>query len=266
MAIMAARTNFELIPAIDLKGGKCVRLEAGQACRVTEYGDDPVSMALHWQQQGAGRLHLVDLDGAFSGGGPHLEIAAAVFAALRIPVQFGGGLRTLEQIDRVLSLGASRAVVGTAAIENPGLVEEAVRRFPGAIVVAIDVREGKAAVHGWVSQSLISDVELAGEAARAGVERIIYTDVSRDGLLRGVNVEETEEIALRSGLKVIASGGVAGVEDIRLLWERRHSGIEGVILGRALYEKKLDLSALNHHLECWNRDAGQKNHSVPRRP
>jgi phosphoribosylformimino-5-aminoimidazole carboxamide ribotide isomerase len=255
-----------LIPAIDLKGGKCVRLEAGQACRVTEYGDDPVAMALHWQQQGAGRLHLVDLDGAFSGGGIHLQIAAAVFRALRIPVQFGGGLRTFEQIVRVLDLGASRAVIGTVAIENPKLVEEAARRFPGAIVMAIDARQGKAAVHGWVSQSPVAVIELAEQAAQAGVERIIYTDVSRDGLLCGVNVEETEEIARRSGLRVIASGGVAGVEDVRLLWERRHSGIEGVILGRALYEEKLDFSDLNHHLECWNNDAGQENHSMPGRP
>ncbi len=263
---MAALAEFELIPAIDLKGGKCVRLEAGQACRVTEYGDDPVAMALHWQQQGAGRLHLVDLDGAFSGGGAHLEIAAAVFRALRIPVQFGGGLRTLELIARVLDLGASRAIVGTIAIERPELVEEAARRFPGAIVVAIDARQGKAAMHGWVNQSPVTVIELARQAARAGVERVIHTDVSRDGLLRGVNVGETEEIARQSGLRVIASGGVAGVEDIRLLWERQESGIEGVILGRALYERKLDFAALNHHLECWENDAGQENHSVPRRP
>ncbi|NWG14827.1 MAG: 1-(5-phosphoribosyl)-5-[(5-phosphoribosylamino)methylideneamino]imidazole-4-carboxamide isomerase [Acidobacteria bacterium] len=259
-------SSFELIPAIDLKGGRCVRLQAGDASRLTEYGDDPVAMALHWQGQGACRLHLVDLDGAFSGGGVHLEIAAAVFRAVRIPVQFGGGLRTLEQVSHVLELGASRAIVGTAAIEQPELVEAAVRHFPGAIIVAIDARQGRAAVRGWVSQSPVAAIDVAKQAARAGVERIIYTDIARDGLLCGVNVEATEETARLSGLKVTASGGVAGVEDIRALWERRHSGIEGVILGRALYEKKLDLAALNRLLEGWNRNAGQENHPVPGRP
>jgi len=248
--------SFELIPAIDLKGGKCVRLEEGLASRATEYSDDPVTMALHWRNQGARRLHLVDLDGAFTGGEAHLEVATSIFRALDIPVQFGGGLRTLDQISRILDLGANRAIVGTAAIERPEVVEEASRRYPGALVVAIDARQGRVALRGWVNQSAVTAVDLATRVRDAGIGRIIYTDVSRDGLMRGVNVPETEAIARASGLKVIASGGAAALEDIHLLWERRRSGIEGIILGRALYERKLDLAASRSVLESWENDAG----------
>lgn len=255
--------NFEIIPAIDMKGGKCVRLEEGKAASVREYGDDPLAMALYWQAQGAERLHLVDLDGAFSGRGPHLQVAAAIFRALRIPVQYGGGLRSLDHIGRILDLGARRAIVGTAAITEPGILENAMRRWPGSLVVAIDARDGEVAVRGWVDRSGVSALELAERVRRIGVERIIYTDVSRDGTFRGVNVEETETLARRSGLRVIASGGVSALEDIRQLWQRRQAGIEGVVLGRALYEKRLDFLTVKSQLASWQGNAGKEDHSVP---
>ncbi len=242
---------FELIPAVDLKGGKCVRLQEGIASKATEYGSDPVAMALHWEAQGATRLHLVDLDGAFSGQAAHLDIAKAIFSSLKIPVQFGGGLRTLEQVDTILNLGAKRAILGTIAVDNPGIVEEAVRRYKSAIVVGIDARGGKVALRGWVDQTVLTGVELAGRMKALGVERVIYTDVARDGMLRGVNVEETENLCREAGIQVIASGGVSTVDDVRALWEKRECGIEGVILGRALYDRKLDYSALKARMVSW---------------
>jgi phosphoribosylformimino-5-aminoimidazole carboxamide ribotide isomerase len=242
---------FELIPAVDLKGGKCVRLQEGIASRSTEYSSDPVSMALHWEEQGARRLHLVDLDGAFSGQAAHLEVAKSIFRALKIPVQFGGGLRTLEQIETILDLGAERAILGTVAVDNPGVVEEAVRRHPGAIVVGIDARQGKVALRGWVDQTTLTAAELALRMKSLGVERVIYTDVARDGMLRGVNYQETESLCRETGIRVIASGGVSAIEDIRALWERRACGIEGVILGRALYDGKLDFAGSQARMLSW---------------
>jgi phosphoribosylformimino-5-aminoimidazole carboxamide ribotide isomerase len=255
--------DFDLIPAIDMKGGKCVRLEEGDAARMREYGDDPLGMALHWQEQGALRLHLVDLDGAFSGGGPHLHVAATIFKTLHIPVQYGGGLRTLEQITRVLDLGAERVIVGTAAITHPEILAESLKRWPDALVVAIDARGGVVAVRGWVDRSGVSALDLAGRVKEIGVERVIYTDVARDGTFRGVNVEETETLARRSGLKVIASGGVTALADVRELWERRQSGIEGVILGRALYEGRLDFRNITSEIASWRNHAGKEDYPVP---
>jgi phosphoribosylformimino-5-aminoimidazole carboxamide ribotide isomerase len=243
--------GFELIPALDLKGGKCVRLQEGMLSRSTEYSDDPLAMALHWQEQGARRLHLVDLDGAFSGQSSHRDLIRSIFRALEIPVQFGGGLRTLEQIDGILELGAARAILGTVAVENPGLVSEAVRRHAGAIVVGIDARAGSVALHGWVDQSTVTAVQLAQRMKDLGVERIVYTDVSRDGMLRGVNIDETEHLARAAKIPVIASGGVSGPEDVRALWVRRQAGIEGVILGRAMYEGKLDYRELATRASLW---------------
>jgi phosphoribosylformimino-5-aminoimidazole carboxamide ribotide isomerase len=243
--------EFELIPAVDLKGGKCVRLQEGIASRATEYSDDPISMALHWEAQGATRLHLVDLDGAFSGQAAHLEVAKSVFRALKIPIQFGGGLRTLEQIEAILDLGAERAIVGTVAVDNPQLVEEAVRRHAEAIVVGIDARKGMVALRGWVDQTSMRAADLALRMKDLGVRRVIYTDVARDGMLRGVNYQETEKLCRETGIRVIASGGVSDVTDVRALWERRTFGIEGVILGRALYDGKLDFGSLRAQVLSW---------------
>jgi phosphoribosylformimino-5-aminoimidazole carboxamide ribotide isomerase len=248
---MTAAADLELIPAVDLKGGKCVRLQEGVASRSTEYSSDPVSTALHWQQQGATRLHLVDLDGAFSGRAAHLRIAGSIFRELKIPVQFGGGLRTIGQIETILNLGADRAILGTIAVDKPDIVEEAVRRWPTAIVVGIDARGGKVALRGWLDQTAITGIELARRIKNLGVERVIYTDVARDGMLRGVNVEETETLCREVGIKVIASGGVSDIEDVRALWERRACGIEGVILGRSLYEKKIDFADLRFRMDSW---------------
>jgi len=243
--------GFELIPAVDLKGGKCVRLEQGVPSRSTEYGSDPVAMAAHWESQGAGRLHLVDLDGAFSGRAEHLEIAGAIFRTLRIPVEFGGGLRTLGQIETILGMGADRAILGTVAAEDPGTVREAVRRFGESIVVGIDARKGNVALRGWVDQTGTSAVELARRCRDLGVGRVIYTDIARDGVSGGVNWQETEQLCREAGIKVIASGGVSSAEDIRRLWEMRGAGIEGVILGRALYERKLDYKQLRDQVLSW---------------
>ena len=242
---------FELIPAVDLKGGKCVRLQEGVASRLTEYSNDPVAMALHWEALGATRLHLVDLDGAFSGAAAHLEIARSIFHALKIPVEFGGGLRTLEQIETILELGAERAILGTVAVDHPEIVAEAVRRHSSSIVVGIDAREGKVALRGWVDVTTMPAAELARQMKDLGVERVIYTDVARDGMLRGVNYQETETLCRDAGIRVIASGGVTAVEDVRALWERRECGIEGVILGRALYDRKLDFADLRAQVLSW---------------
>jgi phosphoribosylformimino-5-aminoimidazole carboxamide ribotide isomerase len=170
---------------------------------------------------------------------------------LKIPVQFGGGLRTIGQIETILNLGADRAILGTIAVDKPDIVEEAVRRWPTAIVVGIDARGGKVALRGWLDQTAITGIELAQRIKNLGVERVIYTDVARDGMLRGVNVEETETLCREVGIKVIASGGVSDIEDVRALWERRACGIEGVILGRSLYEKKIDFADLRFRMDSW---------------
>ncbi len=248
---MTEKAKFEIIPAIDLQGGKCVRLQEGIASRSTEYSDDPVSMALHWQEQGAPRLHLVDLDGAFSGQSAHLSIAKSIFQALSIPVQFGGGLRNPEQIEQILNLGAERVILGTVAVDQPEIIENTVRRHPGAVVVGIDARQGKVALRGWTDQTTVTAVELAKRMKNLGVERIIYTDVARDGMLLGVNLRETERLCREVNIRVIASGGVSEVSDVRALWERRDSGIEGVILGRAIYERKLDIRELYSQMLLW---------------
>ena len=243
--------ELELIPAIDLKGGKCVRLQEGIASKSTEYSSDPVSMALHWEAQGATRLHLVDLDGAFSGRSAHLAIAKSIFRTLKIPVQFGGGLRTADQVKAILDLGADRAIIGTAAVDNPEIVEEATKQHPESIVVGIDARRGHVVLRGWVENTVITAVDLARRMKAAGVRRIVYTDVARDGMLSGVNFDETENVCREAGIRVIASGGVKSADDVRTLWERRACGIEGVILGRALYERKIDFADLRTQMRSW---------------
>jgi phosphoribosylformimino-5-aminoimidazole carboxamide ribotide isomerase len=244
--------DFEFIPAIDLKGGKCVRLQEGMPSRSIEYGDDPVAVALRWQEQGARRLHLVDLDGALSGRASHLDVVRSILRQLTIPVQFGGGLRAIEQIGTILELGVRRAILGTVAVESPELVAEAVKRFGGAIVVGVDARAGRVALRGWMDQSGITALQLALRMKDLGVERVIYTDVSRDGMLNGPNIEETQQLARETGMPVIASGGVSGPDDVRALWERRRWGIEGVILGRSLYEKKIDYRDLLTQASTWS--------------
>lgn len=246
-----------VFPAIDLRQGKCVRLQQGRPDAETIYSDDPVVTALRWEVAGASWLHIVNLDGAFAGtlstrpdeyGDAselpiNLSVLRDIVHATQIPVQFGGGIRTLDDVSLVLSLGASRVILGTVAIRQPELVLEANARF-GAdrIVVGIDAREGLVATHGWQETSGTDAIDLACEMARRGVERVVYTDIARDGMLSGVNVTATQDLAHKSGLKVIASGGVASLDDIRALKASAPIDIEGVIIGKALYTGAIDLA------------------------
>ena len=238
-----ATVNFELIPAIDLKGGHCVRLKQGRMEDATDYGDDPVAMARRWQSQGAKRLHVVDLDGAFAGQPENRTVVQSICAALDIPVQLGGGLRDLDAIEQALALGVQRVILGSVAVSNPELVAEACRRFPGRICVGIDAKGGMVAVHGWGDVTDVAAVDLARSFADAGVTAIIYTDIARDGMLAGPNIDETLKLAKSVAIPVIASGGVARLDDVLSLAAHLHEGICGAITGRAIYEGTLDFSA-----------------------
>jgi len=245
-----------VFPAIDLRQGKCVRLRQGRPDAETVFSDDPVAMAKHWVSQGAEWLHVVNLDGAFGqasspppgppqlwgGSSKNLRVVGGIVAAVGIPIQFGGGLRTMADIEEALGLGLARVILGTVAVEEPSLVAEAVQHFGAErIVVGIDARKGRAATHGWQQVSSMAAPELALRVGELGVERVVYTDIARDGMLSGVNVEATGALAQRTGLKIIASGGVSSLADLRRLKEVEASGVEGVIIGQALYSGALEL-------------------------
>ena len=240
-----------LFPAIDLRHGRCVRLRQGNPAAETVFGDDPAAIARHWAALGAEWLHVVNLDGAFGDRNSdgtdlpvNLQRLTEIRAAVGLPIQFGGGLRRLEDVDLALELGATRVVLGTAAVRDPDLVRLALRQFGAEqIVVGIDARDGLVATHGWTETSSLPAVTLAHSLAKMGLKRIVYTDISRDGMLAGVNLAATVELAHSSGLGVIASGGVSGLADIAALAEHAADGIEGVIIGQALYTGALDLSA-----------------------
>ena len=221
-----------VIPAIDLRGGRCVRLVQGRADAETVYADDPVAVARSFAEAGARRLHVVDLDGAFEGLPRNLDVVTAIVQAVDIPVQLGGGIRDMAAVDEVLRRGVQWVVLGTAAAENPALVEEACRKHPGRILVGIDARDGKAAVRGWVEGTGLDAVELAREMGRRGVREIVFTDIARDGMLQGPNVEALGRMT-GTGLRIIASGGVSSVEDVRVL--SRIPGVSGIIIGKAVY-------------------------------
>ena len=230
---------MEVIPAIDLKSGRCVRLYQGDYQRETVYSDDPVSMALNWQQQGASRLHLVDLDGAAQGKPANLEILSQIIRSLDIPVQVGGGIRNEETAQTLLDAGADRVVIGTAAVEQPTLVESLCRKHGGdRVVVAVDARDGQVAIKGWTERSSIGALELAQRMSLLGVTRLLYTDISRDGTLTEPNFEANAALVRNTGMAVLASGGVTSLDHIRLLGG---TGVEGVILGRALYDGVITL-------------------------
>lgn len=231
-----------VIPAIDLKGGKCVRLQQGLMDRDTVYSDDPAAQALVWEGKGAELLHIVDLDGAFAGEPKNRASIEAIVAAVRIPTQLGGGIRDIPTIEAYLSLGIGRVIIGTAAQQNPALVEEACRRFPGRIVVGIDAKNGMVAVQGWAEVTGVTAIELARRFEGMGVAAIVYTDISRDGMLQGPNVEATRALAEAVSLPVIASGGVSSLDDIRRLCAIESSGVTGVITGKAIYTGALDLA------------------------
>jgi phosphoribosylformimino-5-aminoimidazole carboxamide ribotide isomerase len=224
-----------IIPAIDLKDGRCVRLFQGDMDKETVYFENPVEAARHWVDEGAAFLHIVDLNGAVEGRPVHTNEVAAICKQTGLTVELGGGLRSLGAVETALSLGVSRVVIGTAAYTNAEFLQALCKRFPGKIVVGIDARQSKVAVKGWKEKTSMDAVELAKRCEQDGASRIIYTDISRDGTQQGVNVEETLKIAGAVKIPVIASGGVATLDDIRKLLPLEKEGIEGVIVGRALY-------------------------------
>ncbi|MDA8233448.1 MAG: 1-(5-phosphoribosyl)-5-[(5-phosphoribosylamino)methylideneamino]imidazole-4-carboxamide isomerase [Clostridia bacterium] len=230
-----------LIPAIDLRGGKCVRLVEGKVENETIYSHEPVEQALKWQDKGARMLHLVDLDGAFAGRPKNLDVIKEIVRAVDIPVQLGGGIRTLETIEMLLEMGINRVILGSIAIYKPDLVKEACSRYADRVVVGIDAKDGLVAIEGWESTVDKTTVDLALEMKEAGVKRIIFTDTRRDGTLKGPNVESTKELAEKTGLKVVASGGVSSLDDIKALKEIEPLGVDSVILGKALYTGAVDL-------------------------
>jgi len=231
-----------IIPAIDLKGGRCVRLLRGDMDAETVYGDDPVAMGQRWVAEGARYLHVVDLEGAVRGEPANAEAINALCAALPIPIQVGGGIRSVERAENLLKAGVDRVIFGTIALTNPKMVGEACRRFPDRVAVGIDVRDGKVAVQGWTETRAITPAELAARMEDLGAACIIYTDISRDGTQEGVNVAATRALAESIGIPVIASGGVGSLADIQALLPCEEAGVEGVIVGRALYTGAVKLA------------------------
>lgn len=232
-----------VFPAIDLKGGQVVRLAEGDMDRATVYGDDPAAQATLFAEAGAGHLHVVDLDGAFAGESRNGDAVRAIVACFPGHVQLGGGIRTRQAVERWFDLGVARVVIGTAALRDPDFVRGAARDFPGGVVVAVDARDGMVATGGWADVSSVTAVDLARRFEDAGVAALLFTDVGRDGLLKGCNVEATVDLARAVSIPVIASGGVKGLADIHVLALHAKEGIEGVITGRALYDGRLDLAA-----------------------
>jgi phosphoribosylformimino-5-aminoimidazole carboxamide ribotide isomerase len=241
-------------PAIDLRRGRCVRLAQGDPQAETVFSDDPAATAQRWANLGAEWLHVVNLDGAFgdsaAGSDPargmrgchNMAALRAILGAVSVPVQLGGGLRTVDDVGAALALGVARAIIGTAALSNPEVVREAVSRFGSErVAVALDVRDGRVATHGWSSMSDVAPVELALRMKDCGISRVVYTDISRDGMLSGVNAEACAALAQASGLGVIASGGVASLDDVRRVGRVEQAGVEGIIIGKALYSGQIDL-------------------------
>jgi phosphoribosylformimino-5-aminoimidazole carboxamide ribotide isomerase len=226
-----------VIPAIDLRGGRCVRLQQGQASAETVYSENPVKIAKRWCEEGAEMIHVVNLDAAFNQDDrENLKALENILYEVEVPVQFGGGVRTLDDVQRLDDLGATRIVVGTTAIENPQLLQHMIDAFGSTIVVGIDARDGIVALRGWEKMSNLQAVDFAQKVADMGVERIVYTDIARDGMLTGINLEATKAIAQASGIHVTASGGVATLDDIYGVKELQEFGVDSVIVGKALYE------------------------------
>ena len=233
-----------IIPAIDLKDGHCVRLKQGQMNEATVFSEDPGAMARQWIARGARRLHLVDLNGAFAGKPLNEAAIKAITDAVGtdIPVQLGGGIRDLDTIERYLDDGITYVIIGTAAVKNPGFLHEACDAFPGHIMVGLDAKDGKVAVDGWSKMTGHDVCDLAKKFEDYGVEAIIYTDIGRDGMLTGVNIDATLALAKQISAPVIASGGINGLDDVKALCKVEHEGISGAITGRAIYEGKLDFA------------------------
>ncbi|MBP3220567.1 MAG: 1-(5-phosphoribosyl)-5-[(5-phosphoribosylamino)methylideneamino]imidazole-4-carboxamide isomerase [Neisseriaceae bacterium] len=234
-----------LIPAIDLKNGQCVRLKQGLMNETTVFSDNPQQMAQHWLSQGARRLHLVDLDGAFAGKPQNFAAIETILSAVgqHIPVELGGGIRDIQTIEKYIKIGLRYVIIGTAAVKNPEFLRQACREFPQNIIVGIDAKYGQVATDGWAEVSSISAIDLGKQFEDAGVQSIIYTDIARDGMMSGVNVEATQKLANALSVPVIASGGLTNLDDIRALCAVADSGIEGAITGRAIYEGAIDFQA-----------------------
>ena len=229
-----------LFPAIDLKDGQCVRLRQGDMAQATVFSVDPGAQARSFEGQGFHWLHLVDLDGAFAGKPVNALAVAQIVRSVKIPIQLGGGIRNLATIDAWLGEGITRVILGTAAVRNPELVRKACRAFPGRIAVGIDARDGKVAIEGWAETSEMTALDLARRFEDAGVAALIYTDIARDGVLEGLNLEATRALAEAVAIPVIASGGLASIDDVARLLEPRYAMLAGAIAGRALYDGRLD--------------------------
>jgi phosphoribosylformimino-5-aminoimidazole carboxamide ribotide isomerase len=230
---------MQIIPAIDIKDGRCVRLLQGKKEEVTVYSDDPVSMAKHWVKLGAEMLHVVDIDGAFTGIQKNSDVILAIRKAVEIPIELGGGIRSIEMIERLVSFGIERTIIGTSAVNDSGMIRKACKRFPGKVAVGVDARDGKVAVKGWEELTEWDAVDFARHMEAEGASAVIYTDISRDGMLSGPNVEAMATMVDSLAIPVIASGGVSGIEDIKALMNV--NGLMGVITGKALYAETLDL-------------------------
>jgi phosphoribosylformimino-5-aminoimidazole carboxamide ribotide isomerase len=232
-----------LFPAIDLKNGQCVRLEQGDMARATVFNLDPAAQARSFAAQGFEYLHVVDLDGAFAGKPMNAQAVEGMLKAVAMPLQLGGGIRDLATIEAWLAKGVARVIIGTAAVRDPDLVRGAARKFPGRIAVGLDARDGKVAVQGWAETSQVTALEIAERFEDAGVAAIIFTDIARDGLLKGLNLDATIALADRISIPVIASGGLASIEDIKAMLTPRATKLAGAIAGRALYDGRLDPAA-----------------------
>lgn len=239
-----------IIPAIDLKDGACVRLRQGDMDDATVFSKDPVAMATHWVEQGGRRLHLVDLNGAFEGEPVNGEIVKQIAKTHpKLPIQIGGGIRSLATIEHYLNAGVSYVIIGTQAVKQPSFVEEACRTFPGHIIVGLDAKEGKVATDGWAKVSDIEVTTLASQFEGDGVSAIVYTDIARDGMMQGVNVESTQALARAITIPVIASGGITNMDDIKALQNVAKDGIAGAITGRAIYENGLNLAEAQQYCD-----------------
>ena len=231
-----------LIPAIDLKNGFCVRLLQGESDKETVYSNDPAAMAVTFEEAGAKRLHLVDLDGAFQGEGANISSIRSILKNVSIPVQIGGGLRTEEDIDRMLALGVSAVIVGTMAVKRPDVLEKLLKKYTDEqIILGIDARNRKVSIEGWKESTEIQDVKFALRWKNSGIKRVVFTDISRDGMLSGPNLAALREMAEHTGLKIVASGGISSMDDLEQLKTLEPNGVDQAISGKAIYEGKIDL-------------------------
>lgn len=228
-----------VIPGVDIKDGRCVRLLQGKKEEITVFSDDPVAMAKHWVRLGAELLHVVDLDGAFTGQQKNLDTILTIREAIDIPIQVGGGIRDSERIEKLINLGINRTIIGTSAANEPDMVKKACEKFPGKVLVGIDAKEGRVAIRGWEETTEWDAIDFAKKMQALGISGIIYTDISRDGMLSGPNLDAMAEMVNKINIPVIASGGVSSIDDIKNLMQIK--GLWGVITGKALYSGKLDL-------------------------